>query len=159
MSDTVPDLTKVVSWENYRASTTDLSDAELMYGEARDFIEFYSWCESIDESHVGMLFPGIIGVFLFKIGHSREDVDGWVWVVVGDVPPAYITCEHAPNPATALDGYLGAMEDWVAAAESGAPVEHLIPVNAPASKETADMLRSRIAFLDQRILSQYQVDL
>ncbi|MFC4481998.1 hypothetical protein [Cupriavidus campinensis] len=44
MSDTVPDLSKVIGWENYCASTTDLSDAELMYGEAREFIEVYSWC-------------------------------------------------------------------------------------------------------------------
>jgi hypothetical protein len=40
-------------------------------------------------------------VFLFEIIPSREDVDDKVWLIVGDLPPAYITAEDAPNPAAA----------------------------------------------------------
>jgi len=90
---------------------------------------------------------------------TRPDVDEWVWVVVGDLPPTYLTCEDSPNPATALDAYIGAMSEWVEAAGSGKSVADLIPVNVPASPRNADLLGKRLAFLDSRILSRYQEDL
>ena len=155
-----PDLTKVVELRSYVDSCTSDKAALLsMHREAVSFLQFYNWCDEIIETYVGLFSPGIIGVFLFKILPSRDDVDDWVWVVVGDLPPAYITCDDAPNPATALDGYIGAMTDWVGAAERGESVDELIPVNVPATKENAESLRKRLQFLDDRILSAYSDDL
>lgn len=110
-------------------------------------------------SYVGMFYPGIIGIFLFKFKPTRPDVDELVWVIVGDLPPTYLTCEDCPNPATALDAYIGAMSEWVEAAKKGKSVADLIPVNVPASPQYADLLGKRLAFLDSRILSQHQDDL
>jgi len=81
------------------------------------------------------------------------------WVIVGDIPPAYLTCDQCPNPATALDGYIGAMLEWVDAAEKGEPVAELIPVNAPATRENAQRLKTRMSFLEENILSEYENDL
>jgi hypothetical protein len=82
-----------------------------------------------------------------------------VWVIVGDVPPAYITVEDAPNPATALDAYIGAMQEWVDAARAGGSVADLIPVNVPPTVENAERLGRRLQFIDEEILSQYADDL
>ncbi|MER8610749.1 hypothetical protein [Mesorhizobium sp. M0220] len=82
---------------------------------------------------------GIIYIFLFEIVPGRPEVDPWVWVIVGDVPPTYLTCEDAKTPYEALDGYIGAMEEWVEAARRGDPVADLIPVDVPASPANAEM--------------------
>lgn len=127
--------------------------------EAREFLLYYDWCEKIDAEYVGLFVDGILGVFLFRITPALVGVDEWIWVIVGDVPPAYLTCEECPNPATALDGYIGALSEWVDAAAAGESVEGLIPVNVPATPEFAEQLRTRLLFLDEEILSQYQDDL
>ena len=92
----------------------------------------------------------ILVVFLFEIVHARRESDDKVWVIVGDLPSAYIMPEDSPNPATALDSYIGAMEQWVAAAKIGGNVEELIPVNVPATRKMAKV-ESRLRFLDKEI--------
>lgn len=158
-----PDLSKTFEWSKYftnaGALDPDARSIEKLHAEARTFIEYYDWCEKITEEYVGLIYPGIVGVFLFRIVPTRKDVDEWVWVVTGDLPPAYITCEDSPNPATALDAYIGAMLEWVQAAEEGASTDQLIPVNVEPSKENAVRLRTRLNFLDANILSGYAEDL
>lgn len=59
----------------------------------------------------------------------------WIWVIVGDLPPAYITTENNANPACALDGYITEMKEWVEAVRMGKPTSERIPVNAPPTFE------------------------
>ena len=159
MISDIPDLSKVVSWPAYLASKPeDRAEIEAHYSDAKNYLEFHDWCLEIRDSFVGMLYPGILAIFLFRIVPGKN-ADEWIWVVVGDLPPAYLTVDTCPSPATALDGYIGAMEEWVEAAEAGESVESLIPVNVPATKEHAEMLRQRLQFLDDNILSEYQDDL
>jgi len=96
---------------------------------------------------------------LTRIEPARDGIDEWVWVIVGDVPPAYITAEDAPNPACALDGYIGAMDGWVRAVLTGGSVDGLIPVNVSPSPENAKRLEARLRFLDGEILARYKNDL
>lgn len=160
MIKTTPDLTKVVEWSTYLATQQDdVAEMNAMYQEAREFLEFYDWCSDIKESFIGMLYPGILAVFLFRIVPVGQNIDEWVWVIVGDLPPAYLTVDECPNPATALDGYVGAMLEWVEAAQKGRSVAELIPVNVAATKENANTLKTRLDFLDDKILSEYQDDL
>lgn len=160
MMNALPDLSKVTKWSEYiSAQQEDIDEIELLYNEAKEFIKFYDWCSEIEEAYVGMLYPGIVAVFLFEIIPERKGVDKWIWVIVGDLPPAYITIDQCPNPATALDGYIGAMLEWVEAAQKGNSVAELIPVDVPATKDNGDKLKDRLDFLDRRILSEYQQDL
>jgi hypothetical protein len=158
-----PNLSKVFEWRSYfeRAGSKDNDAPEIakLHEEARDFLMYFQWCAEILEDYVGFIYPGIVGVFLFKILPAREDVDAWVWIIVGDLPPAYITCEQSPNPAAALDSYIGAMLEWVNAVDHGESVDGLIPVNVPATREHAERLRVRLKFLDDDILSGYSEDL
>lgn len=157
----VPDLSKVLEWSKYCDTNEqeNLEEISSLYQEASAFLEHYTWCLEIKESFVGMFYPGIVAIFLFKITPSRPEVDEWIWVLVGDIPPAYLTIEECPNPACALDGYIGAMQEWVEAVNSDQSVAKLIPVNVPATKEYAEALASRLNFLNERILSEYQDDL
>ncbi|TPI47412.1 hypothetical protein FJW05_10520 [Mesorhizobium sp. B2-9-1] len=75
-------------------------------------------------------------------------------VIVGDVPPTYIPADDAATPFEALDGYIGALEEWVKAARQGKSVAKLIPVNVDANPTNAEMLAGRLKFLDERILPE-----
>ena len=130
------------------SSSSELQDA---LSEARSFITFFDW-GNIASEFLGAHFDGIFSIFLFEIEPGRDDVDHWVWVLVGDIPPAYITCEDAKKPYEALDGYIGAMEDWVLAARTGTSVAGLIPVNVPATPANATLLDTRLKFLGEEIL-------
>jgi len=155
-----PDLSKVTKLSSFPfEEESEVDEIKSMMKEAKDYLSSFKWCGTIVDQFVGIAIPGIVAVFLFQIRPTRECVDEWIWVIVGDVPSAYITTEDAPNPATALDGYIGAMEEWVEAAESGKPVEDLIPVNVPATVENARKLRSRLDFLKDKILVRYKDDL
>ncbi|MES2975767.1 MAG: hypothetical protein V4757_19275 [Pseudomonadota bacterium] len=158
-----PDLLKVFEWDRYfeKAGSKD-EDREIienMHAEARSFIEFFDWCDAVVSEYVGFIYPGIVGVFLFRIKPAWKNVDEWVWCIVGDLPPAYITCEESPNPATALDSYIGAMQDWVDAASNGRSTEGLIPVDVEPTIVSAERLGVRLRYLDEKILSGYREDL
>ncbi len=132
--------------------------SELL-AEATNYLQAFSWVREVKAAYLGIGVAKIVGVFLFEIIPSRQDVDDKVWVIVGDLPPAYITAEESPSPAAALDAYIGAMEQWVEAAKAGRSVENLIPVNVSPTIENAAQLESRLSFLDKEILSQYPDDL
>jgi hypothetical protein len=149
---TEPDLTKVVRWPQYlEGQANDKAEITKMYEGASRFMQSQKWCRSIEAGYVGVVHPGIIGVFLFQMSPSSIDIDRWIWVIVGDLPPAYIASDDCPDPAAALDGYIGEMDEWVDAVENGRPVDELIPVNVPATKENALKLKKRLDFLHQRI--------
>jgi hypothetical protein len=155
----IPDLSKVERLTPEKLMGDSAESVRQFLGEARGFLQFYKWCEEIREEYVGIFIDGVIGVFLFRITPSSVDVDEWIWVVVGDVPPAYLTCDQCPNPASALDGYIGAMREWVDAARKSKSVAELIPVDVPATPANAEMLSKRLSFLNDRVLSDYRQDL
>src|SRR5262245_29472793 len=125
-----PDLSRV-SPDIKGESPEETTGIQSLFNDARDYLEAFSWCARIREAYLGIAIAGVVGTFLFRIEPVGQGVDEWIWVVVGDLPPAYIALENAPNPACALDAYIGEMEKWVAAAKAGESVNDLIPVNVP----------------------------
>lgn len=160
MTGRKPDLTKVTPITQLDGEDEEegLLLAQLVKA-AETYVSSFEWCGGIQEEYAGITVAGVIGVFLMQIAPTQPEVDEWLWVIVGDVPPAYITLDDCPNAATALDGYIGAMQEWVDAAKEGRSVDELIPVNAPATPAYAEMLGSRLQFLDSRVLSDYKDDL
>jgi hypothetical protein len=79
-------------------------------------------------------------------------VDQWLWVLTGDIPPAYLVTDDATDPQSAIELYEDLMQEWVDAVLAGEPTNELIPVNAPASPEFAEMLRSRLQFIRETII-------
>lgn len=148
----------------------DAQDTELvreMVTLAREYLGAFSWCRAMEECNVSdIAVGGLVGVLLFRIVSADPEVDEWLWVIVGDLPPAYITTDKAPNAACALDGYIGAMQAWVEAVNAGRSVEHLNPVETTGggallepTTETAEMLESRLSFLGREILAHRADDL
>ncbi|MCV3209260.1 hypothetical protein OHD62_23705 [Mesorhizobium sp. YC-39] len=148
-----PDLSSVTRLPPANISTgeDDLDSARI---EARQYLEFYNWVSAIKGEYLGYGAEGIIYIFLFEIEPGRPDVSQWIWVIVGDVPPAYIAADDARTPFEAVDGYIGALEEWVEAARQGKSVAKLIPVNVDANPANAEILASRLKFLDEKILPE-----
>lgn len=93
-----------------------------------------------------------MGVFLFRIVPASEGVDDCLWVIVGDIPPAYLVADESRTPSEALRTYIAEMRRWVAAAEAGQPADELIPLNVQATRATAIALRKRLDFLENDVL-------
>lgn len=96
----------------------------------------------------------MLGVFLFEIEPSRSGVDKYVWIVVGDIPPAYVDVESGENPREVLESYVAIMRDWVDTVFQGESVEDCYPVEVPATKEYAEMLENRLDLLDTFIMEE-----
>jgi hypothetical protein len=119
---------------------------------AANFIRSFRWSGQLLALYEGYQEPDIIGVFLVHLLPAAADVDEWLWVVVGDLPPAYLVADGNPTWQEALAGYIGEMRRWIDAAKAGAPVDDLIPVNTPPTAEYAEMLASRLRTLEETLL-------
>lgn len=136
----------------------DTARLRPMFEQASSYLRSFAWCREIKEAYFGLGVGDIVAVFLFGIERAKEGAYEWLWVVVGDLPPACLLTGEAKHPAAALDGYVFEMERWVEAVTSGSSVDGLIPVNAPPSLEYADLLKRRLVFLHRYVLSTYAED-
>lgn len=134
---------------------TDIEDAEVaaFAREAAAFLCGQRWCERVGSGWLSFAIPGVLGVFLFDVDGGSRDVDPKVWVVVGDLPPGCIAQPSSASWQDVLEGYVLEMRRWVTAVQSGADVSELVPVNVPPTREYADMLASRLDFIQSEILS------
>jgi len=128
----------------------DAADTRLlrkMSEEARRYISSFSWCDSVIDSYFGGGVGGIFAVFFFHIQPSRRGVSPWIWIMVGDIPPAYLPLDDCSSVAEAFGMYIRGMSKWVelvrkgktGTAEQGVP-----PVNVPATLEWAERLNQRL---------------
>jgi hypothetical protein len=136
-------------------SSESETDTRLLLGmaqEARQYLLSFDWCKSIQKAWFGWGVGGIAAVFLFEIEPATPNVDGMLWVVVGDLPPAYLVTDELPAPLDALKTYVDLMEEWIVAVRQGKSTENCIPVNTTSTRENADALETRLHFLKREFL-------
>jgi hypothetical protein len=154
------DLAKLTPVESMAGEDVEeTAQLRSLYEKAREFLLAFKWCGGIHKAYFGLGVADIVAVFLFEIAPRSKDVDSLLWVIVGDIPPAYTVTDFAPNAACALDGYIGLMTQWVEAVKSGKPVDDLIPVNGKPSLVNAEQLEKKLRFIDKEILCMYTEDL
>ena len=127
-----------------------------MSSRAQEYILSFSWCRSIRAAYFGDGCGGVVALFLYRIESSEANVDEWLWVVVGDVPPAYLVIDDCKTPSQALEGYIDEMSKWVVLAKKGRTSKRVIPVNAPATPEYAEALEGRLKFLRDVMVPSFQ---
>lgn len=133
----------------------DIALLKEMLEEAVNYLKSFKWCPEIEKIYFGFGIGKIVAVFLFKFKEKIKGTDEFLWVVVGDLPPAYFVVDETPNPKEALKAYCELMEDWVKAVRSGASLEDIYPIAVPPTEEYARMLSSRIESLRNDIIPQY----
>lgn len=131
-----------------------LKDAEevALAHKATNYMAAFRWCAGIKESFLAFDIGYVLGVFLFRIEPRLVGVDDTYWVVVGDGPPAYLVCDDAPDWRGALRCYVYEMRFWVEAVRSGSSLEGIIPVNVSPTREHAEMLSSRLQFIQEHLI-------
>lgn len=128
-------------------------ELQELAGEAHSFLSSQKWCAEIRSQHLAWGIAGVVAVFFFRISPSVSGVDEELWVVVGDIPAAYIVSPKNDGWQNALRGYVYEMRRWVRAARARRSVEKLIPVNVSPTLEYANMLGSRLQFITREFLS------
>ncbi|MEM4409765.1 MAG: hypothetical protein QXI19_13595 [Candidatus Caldarchaeum sp.] len=131
-----------------------------MAAEAKSFLLGHRWCQSVRQGYLDRAWPGILAIFYFEIVSApHSSADDAVWVIVGDLPPAYIDIGSCRDGIAALEGYVGAMWGWVEAVKEGRSVEEEIPVyyrysflEVPPTLEFALMLEQRLCFIEDHLL-------
>jgi hypothetical protein len=132
--------------------SSDSTDVATLAAAAERFLTEQRWCASVLRVTPVFALSGVLGVFRCSLIPSDPAADAMVWVVVGDLPPAYLVHEPGDSWQDALRGYVEEMGQWVAAARTGSPIEDVIPVNVPATPEYADLLASRLTFIRTRLV-------
>lgn len=118
--------------------------------EAYSYLLSFPWCLSINKGWLAYSCGYVIGLFYFEIVPDvAKGADSHVWVIVGDLPPAYIDVLRAPSARSALDLYIGLMDEWASKVNNGEDISDCYPVNVPATKEYADMLTTRMNLLKE----------
>lgn len=118
-----------------------------MARSAREYITSFAWCPPIEAMYLAHGVGGVLAVFFVEFPRKIKGTDDKLWIVVGDLPSAYLVVEPDDSGADALERYCGLMEDWIAAVRDGADLNNVYPVTAEPTRENADSLERRVAFL------------
>ncbi len=131
--------------------------------EAMEFLQWHRWCKSVQHAYLDRGWPGVLAVFYFEIETSTRMADNDLWVVVGDLPPAYLDVASCPNGAIALESYVYAMQEWVDHVYAKQSLEDVIPVyrrhslvRVKPTAEYAKQLANRLDFIRTKILPDYE---
>ena len=116
------------------------------------FLNGKKWCSKIENGYFCFGIGKVIGIFLFKIIPNGNDVDNIIWVIVGDLPSAYLSPLYCKTVKESLEGYIIEMQKWIDAVKQNATVDDLFPVNVKPTHKYAIMLEKRINFLKDEIL-------
>ena len=129
-------------------------EVAALANEAAEFLAGQSWCKGIGTGWLSFAIPGVLGIFLFDVVGKTVNVAPKVWVVVGDLPSAYIAQPADAGWQDVLAGYVFEMRRWVTAVQSGLSVSALIPVGVAPTHEHATMLARRLDFIQSDLLDQ-----
>lgn len=121
--------------------------------EAKNFLLSHRWCREITGGYLAFAVAGVIGVFLFDIIPSHPEVDSTLWVITGDIPPAYLVTDDADSWQDALEGYVYEMHKWVNAVRNHESLDGIIQVSAEPTLEHAEMLEGRLNFIQNNLIN------
>jgi len=124
----------------------------VLANSAIRYLESYDWCKEILGGKLIVANGYILCIFLFEIEPSADSgADNFVWIIVGDIPSAYIDIT-AVSAFEALECYCELMDEWVANIEDNLPVDDCFPVDAEPSLKHAGMLKTRLSMLRANFL-------
>ena len=142
----------VVAQEAVGDDEEDTNLIRQMGKAASDYCNGFEWCDSVQQVYFGGGVGGILCVFLLSIVPAREGIGEWIWVVLGDIPAAYLPLEDSSSPKEVFDTYLRGINNWVSFAKkgkTGTPDDGVPPIDAPATPENAAILERRLGLIKE----------
>ena len=124
-----------------------------LYKKATKYLKSYTWCEKILNCWLAKGFGYILCIFSFEIKPIQNSgADDKLWVIVGDLPSAYLDQVEYKTANEALDFYCFLMDEWVEHVRKGKSLKDCYPVNVAPTKEYADMLDTRTKLIRENFL-------
>jgi hypothetical protein len=114
---------------------------------AADYLRSFPWCAAILESYFGGGVGKVFAIFLFHLVPAKAEVDEWLWVVVGDIPSAYLVTDECRSPADVFEMYDSGMSRWTELARQGLTSPGVPTINVPPTPEWAEELDGRLKML------------
>jgi hypothetical protein len=152
------DVSRLVPIDDIRGDTKRESALlREMAAEALDFVAGQAWAAPARGAWFGLGVGDVVGVFLVEFARAVGRTDRQLWVVVGDLPSAYLVTDHAPTATAALREYCVLMERWAQAVLDGRSLQRCFPVEAPATSTNARSLLRRVRTLRDSILPALEV--
>ncbi|WP_295936013.1 hypothetical protein [uncultured Xanthomonas sp.] len=125
----------------------DTALLKAMADEAKEYIVAHAWCPKIKAQYFAFGIGGVVAVFVFDFEKKIEGYDEKLWVIVGDLPSAYVVFDEGDDYRVALDKYCEVMSGWANSVISGSDLKFAFPVSASPTIENAKQLMSRINFI------------
>ncbi|MGA2217821.1 MAG: hypothetical protein ABSG51_07035 [Terracidiphilus sp.] len=127
-----------------------------MAAEAVRYVQSFEWCIELHERYFGQGCGGVVALFLFRVTIRSFQTPEWIWVIVGDMPSAYMELEQAQSPREALLCYIEGVEELLEATDEERASEDLIPIIVQAGDEFIEMLRGRMRTLRSLVLPNFR---
>ncbi|MFY9344471.1 MAG: hypothetical protein WAT39_18400 [Planctomycetota bacterium] len=109
-----------------------------------------TWCRGVRRVFLGASEPRRFGVFLVELSHPPAGFDDeWLWVIAGDLPPAFMVIDDLRTPRAALAAYVDRRKAWIAAVRAGGSTANLMPVVLAPTVANAGMLAKRLRELER----------
>ena len=132
-------------------SPEDTKLLRSMADDVRVYLSGFNGCPQIRNLYLAFGIGGVVCLSLAELEDKIDDQDSFLWVVVGDLPTAYLVADST-TPYEALETYSSLMADWADAVESGASLDDVFPVDARPTSVDACILRRRLLFLKDNVL-------
>ncbi len=137
------DRTKLSDLNEYSRSHDVAAPGFLrLFHGSREFMVSQPWVARIKNILVGRIYPYQAAVFLFEILPRSKGIDRQLWVVWGDVPPAYLVLDRAKDPDGAVRAYMSEVRRWMSDARAGEFRHDTMPVSWPTDPPSLDTLES-----------------
>jgi len=143
-------------YQNEKAITGDSSeDTQLLRGmavSARQYLLSFRWCPPVEQLRLAYGIGDVVAVFYVDFPRPIESGDTSLWVVVGDLPSAYLVTDEIDSPRVALESYCSLMDDWISAALGATHLDSAFPVAIAPTRENVESLKTRIEYLRKIII-------
>lgn len=128
---------------------------------AKQFLMSHKWCTGLQDLRAECFVAPIFALFGAHVTMDSDRCEG-VWVLIGDLPPAYLDRVTSPTARDAFENYLAELEAWVEAARKGLPINDIMPVchansakPIPPTSENTDLVVRRISLIRELILPNF----
>ena len=125
-----------------------------MAEDARQYIRSFLWAPPEFELELMWGVGNVLAIFLLTSKLLIGGTDDRLWVVVGDLPSAYLVIEPDDSPREAIDRYCDLMSDWCDAVENNTELSQVYPVRAAPTAANADLLERRIKFIREDLMAR-----
>lgn len=129
-----------------------------MEKEARDAIGAMRWSPPIESMLLAYGVGGVFALYLVKYAHpivgGECDGDWESWVGVGNGPTIVFDTPDALTPVLGMDLYCWIAEDWADSILAGRSLAECYPIAAAPTKKHAVMLKTRVAFIREKLIPQ-----